>query len=158
MNCAFGFDVGSKITGVAIGNHFTASARALTTLPMRDDTPDWRRLDVLCREWQPDTLVVGLLLTLDGGEQPASRRARHFATQLQERYGLPVVLVDERHSSQDAAQRFASARSLGLKRRRDAAAIDAEAAAVVLERWLTAAVASTSSLDHSPSPPSDRSP
>lgn len=136
MSCAFGFDVGSKITGVAIGSRFTASARALAILNMHDDVPDWSRLDMLRREWQPDTLVVGLPLTLDGAEQAASRRARHFATQLQARYELPVVLVDERHSSQEAAQRFASARALGLKRRRDAAAIDAEAAAIVLERWL----------------------
>ena len=140
MSCVFGFDVGSRLTGVAIGNTFTASARALTTVTVRDDgAPDWQRLDALRQEWQPDTLVVGLPLTLDGAEQPASRRARQFATQLQQRYSLPVVLVDERHSSQEAAQRFAAARAVGLKRRRDAAGIDAEAAAVILERWLAGA-------------------
>lgn len=138
MSCVFGFDVGSRLTGVAIGNTFTASARALTTIQVREDGPDWTRLDALHREWQPDTLVVGLPLTLDGTEQPASRRARRFADQLQQRYNLPVVLVDERHSSQEAAQRFAAARSVGLRRRRDAADIDAEAAAVILERWLAA--------------------
>jgi putative Holliday junction resolvase len=136
MSCVFGFDVGSRLTGVAIGNTFTASARALTTLTIHDGDPDWNRLDALQREWQPDTRVVGLPLTLDGAEQPASRRARQFASRLQQRYGLPVVLVDERHSSQEAAQRFAAARAAGLKRRRDAASIDAEAAAVILERWL----------------------
>ncbi|EIM04728.1 Holliday junction resolvase-like protein [Rhodanobacter denitrificans] len=135
----FGFDVGSRITGVAIGNTYTASARALATLAVRDDNPDWPRLDTLRQQWQPDTLVVGLPLTLDGAEQPASRRARQFAVQLQQRYGLPVVLVDERHSSQEAAQRFAAARAVGLKRRRDATDIDAEAAAVILERWLAGA-------------------
>lgn len=136
MSCVFGFDVGSKLTGLAIGNTLTSSARALTTIAVRDDLPDWQRLDGLCKEWQPDTLVIGLPLTLDGAEQPASRRARQFATQLQQRYNLPVVLVDERHSSQEAAQRFAAARAAGLKRRRDATHIDAEAAAVILERWL----------------------
>ncbi len=136
MSCVFGFDVGARITGVAIGNSFTASARALTVVPMRDDTADWTRLDSLRQEWLPETLVVGLPLTLEGGEQAASRRARRFATQLTERYHLPVVFVDERHSSQEAAQRFAAARAAGLKRRRDAATIDAEAAAVILERWL----------------------
>lgn len=41
MSCVFGFDVGSRLTGVAIGNTFTASARALTTVTVRDDgTPD----------------------------------------------------------------------------------------------------------------------
>ena len=136
MSCVLGFDVGSKLTGVAVGNRFTASARALTTIAVRDGEPDWQRIDALHKEWLPDTLIVGLPLTLDGGEQPASRTARRFAGQLQKRYGLPVAFVDERHSSQDAAERFAEARATGLKRRRDAVTIDAEAAAVIVERWL----------------------
>jgi putative Holliday junction resolvase len=136
MSCVLGFDVGSRLTGVAVGNAITASARGLTTVPVRDGEPDWARLDNLRREWLPETLVVGLPLALDGGEQPASRNARRFAAQLQQRYELPVVLVDERHSSQEAAQRFAAARAAGLKRRSDAIAIDAEAAAVIVERWL----------------------
>ena len=137
MSCVLGFDVGSRLTGVAIGNRLTATARALDVVAMRDGQPDWNRLDALQREWQPDTVVVGLPLTLDGTEQPASRRARAFASQLGQRYGLPVRLVDERHSSREAAQRFAAGRAAGLRRRRDAAGIDAEAAAVILERWLT---------------------
>ncbi|GAB2557497.1 Holliday junction resolvase RuvX [Rhodanobacter koreensis] len=136
MSCVLGFDVGSRLTGVAIGNAFTASARGLTTVAVKDGEPDWQQLDGLRREWLPDTLIVGLPLALDGGEQAASRNARRFAVQLQQRYGLPVVLVDERHSSQEAAQRFAAARAAGLKRRRDAATIDAEAAAIIVERWL----------------------
>ncbi|OOG47939.1 Holliday junction resolvase RuvX [Rhodanobacter sp. C01] len=136
MSCVLGFDVGSRLTGVAIGNAFTASARGLTTIAVREGEPDWQQLDRLRTEWLPETLIVGLPLTLDGTEQPASRNARRFAAQLQQRYGLPVVLVDERHSSQEAALRFAAARGAGLKRRRDAATIDAEAAAIIVERWL----------------------
>jgi len=143
MSCVLGFDVGSRIIGVAVGNTITASARALATAPVRDGAVAWSTLDALHQTWQPDTLVVGLPLTLDGGEQPASRGARRFAAQLQARYGTPVALVDERHSSKEAAQRFARARAVGLKRRRDAADIDAEAAAVILERWLNQPVAPT---------------
>ncbi|TAL83232.1 MAG: Holliday junction resolvase RuvX [Rhodanobacter sp.] len=138
MSCVLGFDVGSRLTGVAVGNAITTSARALTTIIMRDGEPDWLRLDALRQEWQPDTLIVGLPLHLDGTEQAASRAARRFCAQLQARYGLPVALVDERHSSREAAERFAAARAVGLKRRRDAAAIDALAAAVIVERWLHA--------------------
>ena len=54
------------------------------------------------------------------------------------RYQLPVVLVDERASSIEAAQRFAADRAEGRKKRRDAAALDAVAAAVIVERWLAA--------------------
>ena len=43
--------------------------------------------------------------------------------------GLPVVLVDERSSSVEAAQRFARDRAEGRKRRRDAEALDAVAEA-----------------------------
>ena len=140
MSCVFGFDYGSRLIGIAVGNRFTGSARGLGTVPVRDGDPDWSRLDALRQEWLPDTLVVGLPLTLDGEEQPASRGARRFAEKLGQRYGLPVELTDERHSSREAAQRFASARAAGLKKRRDAATIDAEAAAVILERWLASAV------------------
>jgi putative Holliday junction resolvase len=49
-----------------------------------------------------------------------------------------VVLVDERSSSVEAAKRFAVDRAAGRKRRRDAAALDAVAAAVIIERWLAA--------------------
>ncbi|HLT45547.1 MAG TPA: Holliday junction resolvase RuvX, partial [Luteimonas sp.] len=38
----------------------------------------------------------------------------------------------------EAAQRFAADRAEGRKRRRDAAALDAVAAAVIVERWLAA--------------------
>lgn len=136
MTCVLGFDVGSKLIGVAVGNRVTASARAIATLAMRDDSPDWPALDALRSEWLPDSFVVGLPLTLDGEEQAASKRARRFAERLRERYRMPVAMVDERHSSLEAAERFAQARAAGLKRRRDAAQIDAEAAAVILERWL----------------------
>lgn len=136
MSCVLGFDVGSKLIGVAVGNRITGSARALATVAMREGQPDWNELDRLQREWLPATLVIGLPLTLDGNEQPASRLARRFADALTRRYGTETALVDERHSSREAAGRFADARASGLRRRRDGARIDAEAAAVILERWL----------------------
>ena len=64
--------------------------------------------------------------------------AQAFAAQLRVRCALPVVLVDERASSIEAAQRFAADRAQGRRKRRDAAALDAVAAAVIVERWLAA--------------------
>ena len=40
--------------------------------------------------------------------------------------------------SQEAARRFAMQRAEGSRKRRDADLLDAEAAAVILERWLAA--------------------
>jgi putative Holliday junction resolvase len=129
---ALAFDVGTRVIGVAIGNRLSGSARALTTLA----PDDWARLDALVAEWRPDALVVGLPLTLDGAEQPMSRRARAFATQLEQRYQRPTHLVDERNPSREAARRFAQQRASGAAKRKDAAAIDALAAAIILEAWL----------------------
>ncbi|NII11994.1 Holliday junction resolvase RuvX [Oleiagrimonas sp. C23AA] len=137
MSCVLGFDVGTRLIGVAIGNRITGDARALTVVPMRDKVPDWEALDRLMRDWQPQALVVGLPLALDGSRQPMTRTARRFGAELRTRYGINPDFADERHSSQEAAQRFARQRKAGLKRRRDGAKVDAEAAAVIVETWLS---------------------
>jgi putative Holliday junction resolvase len=73
---------------------------------------------------------------IDGAHQENSRAARRFADELARRCGLPVQMVDERHSSREAAQRFARRRAGGSARRKDAAALDAVAAEIIVERWL----------------------
>lgn len=133
-----GFDVGSRRIGVAVGSSFGHGARALAVVDVHEGTPDWRGIDRLREEWRPDALVVGDPITLDDGDQPNRKRAQRFARQLRERYALPVALVDERSSSREAAQRFAVDRAQGRRRRRDAAALDAVAAAIIVERWLAA--------------------
>ncbi len=134
--CVLGFDFGARWIGVASGNRISQSARPLASLAAQSGQPEWARVDALLAEWKPDALVVGLPLTLDGGEQAVTRGARAFADTLGRRSGLPVHLVDERHTSQEAARRFAAQRAAGSARRRDAANLDSLAAAVILESWL----------------------
>ena len=133
-----GFDVGARRIGVAVGSAFGHGARALAVIDVHGDHVDWPAIDRLYKEWRPDGIVVGDPMTLDGGDQPIRLRAHAFARELHARYRLPVVLVDERASSIEAAQRFALDRAEGRRRRRDAAALDAVAAAVIVERWLAA--------------------
>ncbi|WP_394538094.1 Holliday junction resolvase RuvX [Lysobacter enzymogenes] len=133
-----GFDVGSRRIGVAVASAFGHGARALAVIDVHGASPDWGAIDRLQKEWRPDGLIVGDPMTLEGGDQPARQRALAFARQLRTRYKLPVVLVDERSSSVEAAHRFAADRAEGRKRRRDAEALDAVAAAVIVERWLAA--------------------
>ncbi|HEX7325726.1 MAG TPA: Holliday junction resolvase RuvX [Rhodanobacteraceae bacterium] len=138
--CALGFDYGTRWIGIASGNRISQSSHALAALAVRDGQPNWSHLDAVIAEWQPDALIVGLPLTRDGGEQATTRKARAFADALGKRSGLPVHLVDERHTSQEAARRFAQQRAAGTARKRDAANIDSLAAAVILEGWLTRTV------------------
>lgn len=133
-----GFDVGSRRIGVAVGSSFSQAARALAVVEVHAGTPEWARIDRLRDEWLPQALIVGDPLTLDDGDQPARRRAQRFARQLRERYRVPVFLVDERSSSREAARRFAQDRAQGWRRRREGATLDADAAAIIVQRWMDA--------------------
>lgn len=133
-----GFDVGARRIGVAVGSGFGLGARALAVVDVHDDQIDWKAVEKLHREWRPAGFIVGDPMTLDGGDQPIRARARAFAHELRTRFGLPVAMMDERNSSQEAAQRFAADRADGKRKRRDAELLDAVAAAVIVERWLAA--------------------
>ena len=133
-----GFDVGARRIGVAIGSAFGSGARAVAVVDVHGGVVDWPKIEKLCREWRPDGLVVGDPMALDGGDQPIRKVAQAFARELRQRMRLPVVMVDERNSSQEAAMRFAADRAEGRRKRRDADLLDAVAAAVIVERWLAA--------------------
>lgn len=121
------FDYGTKKIGVAIGNTLTRQARPLTILVSATRQQRFQAIEQLLHEWVPDTVIVGLPLTLDNQEQYASLQARRFANQLHGRFGVQVQLVDERGSSMEAQQ------ILGTN-----APDDAMAAAVTLQRYLDA--------------------
>ena len=133
-----GFDVGARRIGVAVGSAFGSGARAVAVVDVRATGPDWERIERLRREWRPDGLVVGDPMQLDGGDQPIRKVAQAFARELRQRTQLPVVMVDERNSSQEAARRFAEERAAGKRKRRDAELLDAVAAAIIVDRWLAA--------------------
>ena len=131
-----GFDYGSKLIGVALGNRITGTARPLGVATNGERGPDFVRIGEWIAQWSPDALVVGLPLTQDGAEQPASKAARAFARLLEQRFGLPLHLADERMSSVEASRRFAARRAEGTAKKKHAATIDAVAAEVILENWL----------------------
>ena len=72
------FDFGTKSIGVAVGQRITGTARPLTALKANDGTPDWNLIERLLKEWQPDDVIVGLPLNMDGTEQPLT--ARHASS------------------------------------------------------------------------------
>jgi putative Holliday junction resolvase len=139
MVCVLGFDVGARRIGVAVGNTLTGAARAVAVIDVGEAGIDWSRVEALVREWRPDRLVIGEPLTLEGEAQPATHVARRFAAQAAELTKLPIAMVDERYSSLDADRRFAERRKAGQAKKRDAAALDAIAAEIIVERWLQGA-------------------
>ena len=127
-----GFDFGEKRIGVAIGQTLTGSVRPLTTLSAVKQQPDWAGIEALLREWQPDLLIVGLPLHMDGSEQALTQRAKRFGNQLKGRYNLPVEWMDERLSSHEAEGLW---QERG-KKHSDKKDIDKIAASLILQSWL----------------------
>jgi putative Holliday junction resolvase len=132
------FDFGRRRIGVACGDTVSRTAAPLNAVPGGAAGPRWELIETLLREWQPALAVVGLPYNVDGSDSAMTHAAREFATELERRCRLQVVLVDERYSSREAEARLKSARQSGLRRRRVVKAdVDAAAACVILERWFT---------------------
>jgi putative Holliday junction resolvase len=126
------FDFGTKSIGVAVGQQLTGTARPLTALKAQDGVPDWTQIERLLQEWQPQQVVVGLPLNMDGSEQPLTARARKFANRLHGRFGVQVVLHDERLSTVEArADLFARGGYKALTK----GSVDSLSAVIILESW-----------------------
>ena len=137
-----GFDFGMKRIGIAAGQDLTATTTALEGVRVTDAIPDWITITRLINSWRPDALVVGLPSHLDGTEHDMTRAARDFGAQLQQRYHLPVHMIDERLSSRAAEQILADQDKKGRKKRpkyhtqASKQQIDSVAAQIILETWL----------------------
>lgn len=131
-----GFDFGTKRIGVAIAQELTGTANPLTTLKAVKNKPDWQNITKIINEWQPDLLIIGLPLHMDGSEQPMTAAAKRFSNQLNGRYNIPIALMDERLSSNEA-------KSI-IKERTNASSvfqhkeqIDMISAQLILQSWIT---------------------
>ncbi|MDP3847063.1 MAG: Holliday junction resolvase RuvX [Pseudomonas sp.] len=135
LKLLLGFDYGTKQIGVAVGQLITGQARELCILKAQNGVPDWQKVEALIREWQPDAIVVGLPLNMDGTPSAMSERAEKFARRLNGRYNLPVHMQDERLTTYEAKGQRLSEGQRGNYRDNP---VDALAAALLLESWLAA--------------------
>lgn len=85
-----------------------------------------------------EIVVVGWPLTEEGEEGEAVSRTKPFITRLKRALsGVEVQVQDERYSTKRAQQALV-AQGVGRKKRRKAQGhVDAAAAAVILQDWLT---------------------
>ncbi len=132
-----GFDFGRNRIGIAVGQDITCTVTPLLTLPGKNRKPDWGGISRLIEEWQPELLVVGLPLQIDGSEQDMSKAARRFGNQLKGRYNLPVEMVDERYSSLEANMLLRDKQALRVKKNLPQYN-DHIAAQLILQSWMDA--------------------
>jgi putative holliday junction resolvase len=119
-------DHGSARCGVAVSDPTGTLATPVGIVERPDTKRGLERVVALVRDHDASVVVVGLPLSLAGGDSAQTGEARAFAARLRERLDVPVELYDERFTT-TLAQRAPAA-----------AAEDARAAAVLLEGWLEA--------------------
>ncbi len=132
-----GVDLGLKRTGLAVSDELRMTTRALENLTPRSRAEDVASLVALAGELLVTDVVVGYpALPRSGDEGPMAKRARGFAEVLGAALapaGVRVHLVDEAGTSLLAAKRLVES---GVKRSKRKAALDSEAARVLIEHWV----------------------
>ena len=126
------FDFGTRKIGVAVGNTVVRIAHPLTTIRDEARAPRFAAIGALLAEWQPRTLIVGMPVHADGTPHAVTAQAERFAQSLEGRYGLPVMRVDERFTTEVAD---ADLHAAGVRGATRAKARDAAAAQLILQSW-----------------------
>jgi putative holliday junction resolvase len=131
-------DYGSARCGVAVSDPSGTLATPLDPVLRPASRTGLRRLARLVEELGAARVVVGLPLSLRGGDSAQTRETRAFAERLRAAVAVPVELYDERFTTTLA------------ERGGGAAALDSRAAAVLLEEWLQLPIqeGDEPSLDH----------
>jgi len=132
MSRILSLDIGEKRIGIALSDESHTLARPLSTLKRASKKEDFARLTALCGEHQIEKIVCGLPMTLRNEEGPQARRVRRYAGELSAAIHVPIEFWDERFSSMDAEERLAAS----SRKPRDKGAIDAAAAAIILQEYL----------------------
>ncbi len=131
---AMAIDYGDAHTGVAVSDLTGLLAGHTETIHSRKQEEVVEALGRLIVEYAVTELVLGWPKNMDGTCGPRAEKAEALARVLEERFGLPVKLWDERRTTIDAHNILFSAGQNAKKRKKT---VDAVAAALILEGYLT---------------------
>lgn len=128
-----GLDVGTKTIGLALSDTRGLIASPLETIRRRRFRDDAQRLLALVEAHGVGGLVIGLPLTLAGGNSPRTQSVRQFARNLAALCELPIAFWDERLSTAAVTREMIAA---DITRKRRAEIVDKVAAAYILQGCL----------------------
>src|SRR6266699_2789617 len=130
-----GLDVGTKTIGTALSDTRLVIASPLETIRRRRLRDDLAALFALIDRHGVGGLVIGLPLTLVGGDGPRTQSVRQFARNLLAVRDLPTAFWDERLSTAAVTREMIAA---DMTRKRRAEIVDRVAAAYILQGCLDA--------------------
>ncbi|HEY2809874.1 MAG TPA: Holliday junction resolvase RuvX [Rhabdochlamydiaceae bacterium] len=136
MGRVVGIDFGMARLGLAISDEKRIIAQPLLALKAGKDFVHTAQLlaKELARYSNIDCIVLGLPLLLSGKEGDMAIKVKAFKGALEQQFGIPVILWDERLTSQQV-DRFL--KSADMKRKQRSQVCDALAAAAILENYLS---------------------
>lgn len=135
-----GLDLGTQTIGVATCDAGWMFATPGKTLPRGKFSTDAAKLAELIAARAVRGIVIGLPRNMDGSEGPRAQASRAYARNLATRLGLPVLLWDERWSTQSAERDLIAQ---DASRRKRGEVIDSHAAAVILQGAIDAMTGGT---------------
>jgi putative Holliday junction resolvase len=124
-----GLDVGTRTIGTAICDAGWTIATAAALVRRTKFAKDLDALKALIAAQRVVGIVIGLPLNMDGSESPRTQSTRAFARNM-EALGLPILLWDERWSTQAVTRTLIDA---DASRARRAELVDKMAAAYILQ-------------------------
>jgi putative Holliday junction resolvase len=128
-------DIGEKRVGIAAGDTEAKIAIPVSTISASEVLSGGGAFRRVLNDYEPELLVVGLPLSLDGTEQQQAQRVRTAAERIAAACGLSVAYQDERLSSAEARR---SLREAGWTEREMRGKIDMIAASLILRAYLDA--------------------
>jgi len=130
-----GLDVGTKTVGVALSDEFGWTAQGLTTLKINEENSKFgfEEIGQLIKEYQVDTVVIGLPKNMNGTIGPRAEASMQYAAEIENKFAVPTVLWDERLTTV-AAERVLLEADVSRKKRKKV--IDKMAAVMILQGYL----------------------
>jgi putative holliday junction resolvase len=126
-------DVGSRTIGLAVSDPLGITAQGLPTIRRKNKRTDFEALGQVLRRYAVREIVVGYPLRMSGAAGAQSVKMSAFAEELQQRFGVPVHLWDERLTSAQANRLL---RETDMSIRRRAQVVDRLAATLILQGFL----------------------
>lgn len=126
-----GIDPGVKRFGLAISDPLGITAQGLETFKAGEGIDVIDYLRELIGRYGVKLIVLGLPLSMGGGDIEGSRRSRELRDRIMEELGIEVVLRDERMTSLEAERVLRQERRI-----REAGDIDRLAAVLLLQGYL----------------------
>lgn len=139
MGRKIGLDVGDKTIGVAVSDELGWTAQGVTTIERVGIKKDTTKVVEYIKEYDCDTVVVGLPKKLDGTDSPQTEKVYEFRTRLENKMKsqslghVGIEYYDERLTTVMAEKVLIEA-DVSRRKRKDV--IDKQAAVLILQGYL----------------------